>query len=39
MVSILQEIMEKRVFFLEKTKYTYIFDGDSFFKIEKKIVI
>ena len=26
----------KKGLFLERTKYTYIFDGGSFFKIEKK---
>ena len=38
MVSILQEFMEKR-YFLERTKYKYIFDGGSLLKIEKNFVI
>ena len=29
-------IYGKKGLFLERTKYTYIFDGGSFFKIEKK---
>ena len=32
-------IYGKKSLFLERTKYTYIFDGDSFFRIKKKIVI
>ena len=36
--SILQEFIVKRDFFLEKNKYTYTFDGEHFFKIEKKFV-
>ena len=30
---------KKGLFFFERTKYTYIFDGGSFLKIEKKLVI
>ena len=30
-------IYGKKGLFLERTKYTYIFDGGSFFKIEKEI--
>ena len=32
-------IYGKKGLFLERTKYTYIFDGGSFFKIEKKKII
>ena len=32
-------IYGKKGLFLERTKYTYIFDGGSFFKIEKKEII
>ena len=38
MVSIPQEFMVKKDFFLEKNKYTFIFDGGHFFKIEKNFV-
>ena len=38
MVSIFWGFMVKKDFFLEKNKYTYIFDGGHFFKIEKNFV-
>ena len=39
MVSIFGGFMVKKGLFLEKNKYTYIFDGGHFFKIEKKLLI
>ena len=39
MVSILGGFKVKKGLFLEKNKYTYIFDGGHFFKIEKKLLI
>ena len=32
-------IYVKKGFFLERMKYTYIFDGENFFKIEKNFII
>ena len=34
MVSIHQEFMEKKGIFLERTKYTYYFDGGVFSKVK-----
>ena len=39
MVSIFGGFMVKKGLFLEKNKYTYIFDGGHFFKIEKNLLI